>query len=56
LRANVCFAIGLALGGTGKNAQCVQEFQGFIKENPDHPLTIEAKAVVTELKWPIRDC
>jgi len=45
-----CFAIALALGGTGKNAQCVQAFQGFIKEYPDHPLTIEVKTVVTELK------
>jgi len=44
------FAIGLALGGMGKNAQCVQAFQGFIKEYPDHPLTIEVKTVVTELK------
>jgi len=50
LRPNAQFAVGMIQGGMGQNAKCVQTFESFVTEYPNHPLTSDAKQVIEEFK------
>ena len=49
-KANAQFALGISYGGLGKNAESINAFQAFVKDNPKHPLAGDAKQVMSELR------
>ena len=50
LKPNAQFALGLSYGGLGDKADSVSTLEGFIKDNPKHPLVADAKQVIAEMK------
>lgn len=49
LRPNALLAKGLCEAGMGNNNQAKGSLQAFIDENPDHPMTEDARQVVASL-------
>lgn len=50
LRPNAQFAFGVIYGSSGKTFECVWILEGFILENPQHPLVADARLIVDQLK------
>ena len=49
LRPNALFGKSISLAGLGKNEQSLATMQMFVAENPNHPLSSDAKLVIEEL-------
>jgi TolA-binding protein len=50
LKPNAQFALGISYGGMGQNKPGVDALQAFVNDNPKHPLVVDAKQVIAELK------
>ena len=50
LNPNVQFALGLACGQLGKNAEGVAALESFAKRYPEHPLVSDAKELIQVLQ------
>lgn len=50
LRPNAQFALAISYGAMGEKQPSVDTFQAFINDNPMHPLTADAKQMISELR------
>ena len=49
LRPNALFGKSISLAGLGQNEESLATMQMFVAENPNHPLSSDAKLVIEEL-------
>jgi tetratricopeptide (TPR) repeat protein len=50
LRPNALFGKSISLAGLGQNQQSLATMQQFVEENPNHPLSADARLVIEELE------
>lgn len=50
LKPNAQFALGISYGGAGKMQSSANTLRAFVKENPTHPMTADAKQVIASIQ------
>jgi TolA-binding protein len=50
LRPNALFGKSISLAGLGQNQRSLATMQQFVEENPNHPLSADARLVIEELE------